>query len=570
MAATALLAASCTDFDDYNEAYTSGSPESTKTIWENISAREDLSQFAALLKRGGYDKVLSSPSFVTVWAPKNGTYDYDSLMNKVDSVTLVERFIRNHIANYNYNATGEQKRVRLLSGKAYVLDGGNFGSLKMASDGMNIPGINGILHVLENGMAAFQPNIYEYVIESAGDSLSSYFKKYEKPYFDESQSVVGPINEFGEQTYSDSVIVQINELIANHYTGSRGLLNASLNDEDSLYTMIVPTDAAYKATYEKIRSYYRYPANGNMKYKPITVNGLGADQTVVVSSEYTSDSLARQTLAGSLIYSHSDGYNGWWTTGSTASPDVDANDTIRTSLRRKFSNGTEITTTYTSGRELAMSNGYVRIADSLALHPWDSWAPEQEVDIFSERSEDRYVTSAGITSVAVRETAFDTSIGDYIPRYLELSPVSDYSQPDAYFKLSGIKSTAYNVYITLLPANITKVESEENRKQEQLTRFSAEIGYLDEKGNTAVFNFKDAEGHDYLLTDSANLGKIDTFFIGRMDFPYSYATTNASPYLRVRINRGYSSTRTQYSQYFRIGGIILRPVEYDEYLKNEE
>ncbi len=490
MAATALFAASCTDFDDYNEAYTSGSQESTRTLWENISAREDLSQFAALLKKGGYDKVLASPSFVTVWAPKNGTYDYDSLMNKVDSTTLVERFIRNHIANYNYGTAGEQKRVRLLSGKAYLLDGGHFGSLTMSADGMNIPGVNGILHVLDNGMVDYHPNIYEYVKESAGDSLSSYFKKYEVPYFDASQSVEGPINEFGEQTYSDSVIVQINSLIANHYTGSRGLLNAALSDEDSLYTMIVPTDEAYEATYNKIRGYFNYPKNGKIKYLPITANGMGTEQTVTVNSEYVADSLARYILTGSLIYSHSDGYNGWWTTGSTASPDVEANDTIRTSLRSKFSNGTEITEGYTIGSEIPMSNGYVRVVDSLALHPWDTWSPEQEVDIFSERTEDRYITSASVTSVAVRETAFNTEIGDYVSRYLELSPMSDLSQPDAYFKLSNIESTAYNVYITLLPANITKATSEEDKKEEKITRFSSEFVYLIEIGITDVVMFK--------------------------------------------------------------------------------
>ena len=42
IAAATLLAASCTDFDDYNEAYKTGSPESKKTLWENISSLSDL------------------------------------------------------------------------------------------------------------------------------------------------------------------------------------------------------------------------------------------------------------------------------------------------------------------------------------------------------------------------------------------------------------------------------------------------------------------------------------------------------------------------------------------------
>lgn len=570
-AATLLTASSCTDFDDYNEAYTAGSAESKQTIWENISSREDLTQFAALLKKGGYDKVLSNSTFVTVWAPKDGTYDFDSLMNKVDSATLVNRFVKNHIANYNHNAVGEPSRVRLLSGKSYILGNGKFGDRTIYAGGMNIPGVNGLLHILEDGMEVFNPNVYEYVMESAGDSLSSYFKKYERPYFDASQSVVGPINEFGEQTYSDSVIVQINSLIGNDYTGSRGLLRAALSNEDSVYTMLIPTDRAYKNAYEKIRSYYKYPANGQIKYQPISSTGLAPEQTVTVNSEYVTDSIARLNVASALIYSHGNLYNRWWTTGSTPTTEIEANDTICSSLSRWFSNGTEMFSTYMTGDEVILSNGYARVVDSLAMHPWDSWAGELYVDISSDRTTDRYIQSASYTLVSVRENNFNTAIGEYFPTYLELAPINDSSQPDVYFRLSGVKSTSYNVYVTLLPANINKVENEEDMERERLTQLNAEIGFFNSKGKTEVLKFKNDAGSEKLLTDSANLGKVDTFFVGRVDFPYSYATTDASPYLRLKISRSkYNSKEKEYTQYLRIGRIVLRPVEYDEYLKNEE
>ena len=54
-------------------------------------------------------------------------------------------------------------------------------------------------------------------------------------------------------------------------------------------------------------------------------------------------------------------------------------------------------------------------------------------------------------------------------------------------------------------------------------------------------------------------------------FPYAYVSTTAKPYLHMKINRNnYSSTEKNYSQTLRIAGIILVPVEYEEYLTNKE
>jgi hypothetical protein len=102
MAAGLLLAASCTDFDDYNTADSSGAtPESTVSLWENIQANENLSQFADILKMTGYDKELGNSRFYTVWAPQNGKFDYEGLKNQ-DKETVIQKFVKSHMANFNY------------------------------------------------------------------------------------------------------------------------------------------------------------------------------------------------------------------------------------------------------------------------------------------------------------------------------------------------------------------------------------------------------------------------------------------------------------------------------------
>lgn len=131
MAAATMFAASCSDFDDYNEAYTSGNTESQQTLWDNISGNSELTQFAELLKKGGYDEVLKSSRFVTVWAPKDGTYDNTSLL-AMDKETLVERFIKNHVANYNYNiSTGDERRVYTLNEKSIIMENNTYGGLNI-------------------------------------------------------------------------------------------------------------------------------------------------------------------------------------------------------------------------------------------------------------------------------------------------------------------------------------------------------------------------------------------------------------------------------------------------------
>ena len=95
---------------------------------------------------------------------------------------------------------------------------------------------------------------------------------------------------------------------------------------------------------------------------------------------------------------------------------------------------------------------------------------------------------------------------------------------------------------------------------------------MDEKGNIGTAS-SPTKKFTKLLTDSANLNKIDTFLVGEVDFPYAYVgiSDDCKPYVSVKINRNvYSSKEKNYGNRMRIAGLILRPVDYDEYLKKED
>ena len=116
---------SCSDWNDHYDANTAETATSTATIWENINSNTDLSEFADLLKRAGYDKVLNTTQVYTVWAPLNGTYDYAELA-ATDSATLLREFVKNHVTRYNYPASGSIKEnIYLLNNKLQNFVGDN-------------------------------------------------------------------------------------------------------------------------------------------------------------------------------------------------------------------------------------------------------------------------------------------------------------------------------------------------------------------------------------------------------------------------------------------------------------
>ena len=69
--AAGTVTMSCSDWDDHYDAETAVVGSAKSTIWENLSSNSNLSQFADLMKKAGYDAVLNTSQTYTVWAPLN-------------------------------------------------------------------------------------------------------------------------------------------------------------------------------------------------------------------------------------------------------------------------------------------------------------------------------------------------------------------------------------------------------------------------------------------------------------------------------------------------------------------
>jgi len=262
--ATSLLVvgmSSCSDeWDDHYKA--ASYAEGEGSLWEAIAANNDLSNFQAVIEATGYQQQLESSQIYTVFAPSNNQFtatqrdsvialykEQKQLVKDKYNEAIVE-FVQNHITLYNYSVSSETNdSLKMLNGKrlpftATTLDGHSFGAATQTG--------NGSLYVLDDALK-YNPNIYEYLGRDADfDSLFKYIEEFTEDRFVASKSVPGEIID-GQQHYLDSVTVFENSLLTDQ-------LDAELNNEDSIYWMVPPTNTVWAEQIPIIEKYYNYDA----------------------------------------------------------------------------------------------------------------------------------------------------------------------------------------------------------------------------------------------------------------------------------------------------------------------
>jgi len=546
-AAMAIGAVSCSDFDDYNTVKNDGGSAAAtagQTLWENISSDSQLSDFASIIKKVGFDDELNSATFYTVWAPLNGTYDAASLLAS-DDETVLKQFVKNHIASYNYPATGTiDERIHTLNLKSYDFTGS--GAYTYAGIGLaqaNIPSSNGVMHTL-NGYAAFYPNIYEYF--SLGediDSVGAFVNHYEITELDEESSIIGPVVN-GRQTYIDSVMVTSNTLISQ--------LGARISNEDSSYTAVIPNNEAWIEAYNRIKPYYKYATTTNCQQLADNDTKIST-VTATVDPVYMQDSMTKRKLVEYMFFSNNDDYNKW-----IENPSAVNNDTIRTTRRAKLSQPDRILDRIVN--KVTMSNGYACIVDSLAHFSWETYAPE--LTISATRNEAR-VLRGSVKNTYVNDP--DQSMVDtkgYSMSYLLVEPNSASALPELDIYLPEVLSTEYNLYCVVVPADVSLSDTISEVKP---TSLKFELSYATASGAIAS---------KVLGTYENDTAKVDTMYIGNFTFPVAYKGLGDGYQPNIKMTIPYTmfnkTAMNTYTRQLRIAAIILRPVEYDAYLGKEE
>ncbi len=596
MAAGMLAASSCTDFDDYNkveaDAHTASANE---TLWENISKNDNLKDFAALVKAAGFDQELNTTHCYTVWAPVDGSYDAASLRALGDEA-LLRQFVKNHIAEYAHGATGTiDERVLMLNEKSYFFRGnGNYEFDEMPVKQANLPSSNGLIHLID-GQARFLPNLYEYVTDSllSGDqgidSLRNFFLNSEETYLDEASSHKGPIVD-GMQTYIDSVVVTYNPM---WYT-----LNTYMAVEDSSYTFLMPTNKAWNSAYERIKPFFNYGSTLTVQ----NFNGTTATTVTApaIDPAYWQDSLTSGYLMRYLSYSNNDGYNSW----VHGEPSYLGSDTLRTTLNTKLSGPQDILAQTIA--TVPMSNGVAHIVDSLAFRSWETFCRPLVISASSEQNRARVATgNAKVVRVDYPDATkvdITKTIGNQRPSdtysYTWIDPSGTTSKPELNIYLRNVQSTTYDIYCIFVPENVDLLKRNAEVKP---NRVIFTLSYCDANGKLQTKEFlNDTPENEQDVLDrieqwkaenpgvsagapdaktkaafSNDVTKVDTVYVGEFTFPVSYyglndQTSNYCPNLKISspfsvFNKALLAI---YAREFRIGGILLIPKEYGEYMKS--
>ena len=506
-----LAFASCTDvwnghYDEDNKKQTAN-----KTLWEEIEARPELQGFADYLKQFGYDKVLDGDQMYTVFAPQ-GAINVDGLSTQ----KVKDEVLGNHIARFNHsaNATTVDKKVKMLNEKLvdFTKDGDiyTFGNTPLVET--NIIAKNGVLHVL-NAQVPFFFNIWEYLTTSDEFSkIREFMYSFNEVELDEEASVKGPIVD-GLQTYVDSVTVTYNEL---HY------LFGQLNDEDSTYTMIIPTNEAWDAAYERLAPYYVY--NKKKEFR-----------------DSLQDLYTKRGIINDLIFSH------------TVQRSVE--DSLISTSENVFYNPFDyILSDYSSINDgVVCSNGNVFVVDSLRHAPWDSWHSKLKIEA-------EYINTHKSKENTTVEYSRNLEVTDPLyykvsnRSYLELVPKSSSSATEVDFNIWNTLAATYDVKIVFLPQHLATDKSV--AKQCQPNYIRVDMSYLNEGGSkTETVHLVAAK--DSVMVDPT---RIDTVNVGSITFPVStYADEVASTKLNLRF-AGKSGEKTK-SRTFLIDCVILEPAK---------
>jgi uncharacterized surface protein with fasciclin (FAS1) repeats len=414
----ALLAVfSCSD-GIWNSHYDADSEVVEKdNLWTKIEGASELSTFASILKKHGYDKTLSYSQAYTVFAPTNEALaSIDT--SKMDDVAT--EFVENHIARYMLPASQSASVVLALNGKRIdfgVLNGGfYFGNAALAVPAKTIVASNGLVHELD-GYEPFFPNLFEYLAKGNElDSIRKYVYSFNEKIFVEAASTPGSIDENGQQAYKDSV-----------FRYNNGLLNriGYINREDSSYTMLVPTNAAWIEAYDRIKNYY------------VAYN----------ASKKTADSLQRVNtsfaLVQDLVFSNN----------LQKSPQDSLVSTSKNSFHQPYSG------ILAGSGHVTTSNGQAYVTGLLTIRPTESW--HQPIRVEAEVANKGRTVALGTASTGFVSGALANIVSN--GKYLRVEPTSSSGNPSVSFEIPNTLSGSYDVCCVFVAPSVEGSVAQANK-----------------------------------------------------------------------------------------------------------
>jgi hypothetical protein len=604
---TAALAAGISACSDDHFDITSDAA-GKQTIWKTIQADEQLSEFADILQSVYYSKneqkttpetyadLLNNAQTFTVWAPVNGSFNYDYYKGLIesglrDSIYKVEReLIRNNITRYSRSAIGKGSvKVNLLNSKSAWLnfDEGTFQGITMQESNVRVS--NGALHILPKP-TKYLPNLYEYMgTRDDFSGINEFIKKFQKTEFNEYASTQGPTID-GKITWVDSVTSTSNDY-SNYYVG------AFLEREDSNYVMILPTNTAWNAILEKTQQYFKMKDSYKQDFH--TTTEAGGDATYSKEKTFTEEELdsimnfySKDVICRNLVF------NANWQYKRSPISTLDdiktldeKGDSLYSTAGRKFKKtGTlnadnplsvveidNYADMFGNADPVTLSNGSAYVVDQFP-YPYTIFAPTLD-QLLLDYADTKTINDSrsGFTSVTYVKPTVTIDGEDIQPdstfKYSIYKAVnkSSSSNPKVDFRLSNVLSCKYDIYVVFnyntdlekpnkFTVSIT-YDSEKKREKNQKFKNPNEDA-VDAKGAT-IYNTNNFVNRGVHFNENGYVDYTDTICVAKdFEFPISYYGLGNDAYPVIEITSTPKSTEKEYCRELWINSIILKSKEW--------
>ncbi|MBQ2968959.1 MAG: fasciclin domain-containing protein [Bacteroidaceae bacterium] len=566
--AICTLCFSCQE-KEWDNYYGSSNTSTDVTLMQAIDANSNLSNFAAVIRQNGLEPLLASSQSLTVFAPDN-----DAMASMGTNGDLLQQFLYNHICRYTYTqgdvaeADDGLLRIKMLNGKYQTLtvDGGQLRFGDIATVTGTCGTANGVLNTISN-IVPFYSNIYEQ-IKAQGhstDTIAAYLKGYDLQTFLPDKSTVLGTNEHGETVY-DSVFSFRNDWMI-HY--------GHINLEDSVYTMLVPSNTAWEKQYEKLKTYFRAYGAGEIRNPASGLNITGTFAIADTTANMLTRAHSIEALTQDLVFRKSVDVEN--VPGDSL---ISTNGNVFYQPARLFAGATK----------QGVSNGQMYITDELLFDPVESW--HKEIRVEAEQSSSYATQYAGSTSTGsvINYPQFSGKVSEN--GFLVVNPTQlSFQKTTVRFRLPATLAAAYNIYIVTVPASAQDT-SLVNSNKLLSTRLKFYLRYVHEDGtlkeDAAISTPVDYGGTQTpvpiddskpaFVTDAKNVNKM--LIAKNFRFPFANYTVSrfqsstaempVTAFLRVETDVTTAAALAEFEKTMRIDCIILEPVCETSSLNNNQ
>ena len=523
----------CSDWDDHYDV-TKSADGSGATLWQQMQQQDELRDFCEVLQATkvfrmhkkttvSYADLLNSGQSFTVVAPKNGTFNRDSLIrltqtNQGDSV-VEKSFVLNHLSRSTTSLKSVEQNMLLLNSKHVTLKDNAIQGVRVSR--ANCHAMNGVLHITD-GPLPYGYNLYEALCDLPEMSaIGAFLRQYEEDYFDGDNSVSSGIVE-GVPVYVDSVVIERNRMLERI---------GYINSEDSTYWAVAPTTEGWNRAWENTSKYFVYDQK---VLKRDSIQQFWTNRALLDDAIFNMTD--QRSVNDSLV---SVPYNGWRRTWVKGKPVFHV--FLHPFLEGGILNGAQA---------MRCSNGILYKVSEWPFQPEETFFKE----IWVEGEQTWNITEDANCIYNQRSQAADSISGN---GYLQVLP-SDPKKANGWkmtFRIANTLAGDYDICLVVLPKSVYNQVSPDLRP----TKFKAIINYVDLEGKAQSFtciNSRSGKNDTNFENDPL---RADTIVLAEgFHFPtcnYDQTDIKVSLRLETTINR----ELTKYNREMFIDCVYLRP-----------